>query len=371
MKKTLLANAIGAVLIANGSAFAGSLEDRLAAMEKRMAYLEQRVASQDRVIEEKNAQIAELSGASTGGAGGWFQSVEIGGVVEVEVGHSDNGGANDTTDVAVPTVELGVAAQINDWIGAEVVALYEDDGTHSGQFDIDTAMVTIADPDNIWFVNAGQYVVPFGVYDTHMVSDPLTLEVGETGDAALEVGIQQHGMFASAYVFNGDQPHNDGAAWGVAAGYEGQASGFEFAGQLGYINDLAESDAIVDDGTRMTDEAGAWIASITISSGNFTFIGEYLAATDTLSGYGEEPSVFNLEAGMGFDMGGMPATFAIGYQGSDDAAATAGGLAEQRLLAALTVEVLDGTSIALEVAQEEDYAGVETNSVTGLLAVEF
>lgn len=367
MQKTLIAAAVGTLLTASGNTFASSTDDRLAALEKRLAYLEQRVKSQDAVITEKNEQLAKLGG---GEAGGWFQSVEIGGVVEVEAAHTDDG-TSDSTDIAVPTVELGVAAQINDWVSAEVVALYEDDGTHSGQFDIDTAMISIADPDNIWFANAGQYVIPFGIYDTQMISDPITLDLGETGDVAAEFGIAQGGMSASIYTFNGNQPATDGASWGIAAGYEGEASGAEFAINFGYINDLTQSDAIVDDNNALTDEVGAFVVSAAVTMGNITVIGEYLTANQVIAGYSEEPSAFNVEAGYGFEIAGMPAMVALGYQGTEDAAASAGGLPEERILGALSVEIMDGTSVAVEYAVEEDYAGVETDTVTGLVAVEF
>lgn len=368
MNKTLIAAAIGVTLAASGNAFAASTEDRLAALEKRLAYLEQHIAAQNKVIAEKDKQLSELKGASAE-SGSWFKSVEIGGVVEVEVGHSDNGNASDTTDVTVPTAKLGIAAQVNDWVAAELVALYEDDGTHSGQFDVDTAMVSIADPDNIWFVNAGQYTLPFGVYASNMVSDPLTLEIGKTRDAAIGVGLAQDGMSGSFFVFNGDQPHNDGAAWGATAGYQGESEGVGYHAQVGYMNDLSESDGIVDQGTPMTTEAAAWTASLGLTIGDIMLIGEYLAATETLTGYGEQPSVYNIEAGYGFDMGGLPAIAAIGYQGSSDAAAT--GLPETRYIGALSVEVMEGTSLAVEYARDKPYTGVDNNSITGQVAVEF
>ena len=63
--------------------------------------------------------------------------------------------------------------------------------------------------------------------------------------------------------------------------------------------------------------------------------------------------------------------FAIGFQGSDEAADYAGGMDEERTLAALSMEVRDGTSLGIEYANAEDYDGNDTDTFTGRLAIEF
>lgn len=370
MKKSLIALAVGAALSGAG-ANAASTEDRLKALEKRLNYLEQRVRAQDEVIQEKDRQIADLTRVSSGG-GAWFQSVEIGGVVEIEAGHTEQDGASDTSDITVPIVEIGIAAQVNDWVAAELVALYEDDGDSNGDLNIDVAVITIADPDANWYFLGGQYTVPFGVYETHMISDPLTLELGETSDAGIQFGMANDTVGAAVFVFEGDQGNREIDNFGATVGFETETKGIGFAASAGYLNDIAEADAIVDDGTAMTDEAGAWVVSAMISVGNFSLIGEYLTATDEIAAYAnDEPSAFNIEAAYTFHAGSTPAGVAIGYQGTDDAANTAGGMPESRILAAVGFEIMDRTSLAFEYAMETDYAGAESNTLTGQLAVEF
>jgi len=370
MHKKLLAAAIASTLSLAGPVLADATSDRLAAMEQRLSYLEQRIRSQDQVIAEKNRQISELRQA-TGSDGGWFQSVEIGGLVEIEAGHTSADGAADESDISVPTVEIGIAAQVNDWVAAEVVALYEDEGDSSGELNIDTATVTIADPDSSWFVKGGQYALPFGVFETNMISDPLTLELAETADAALEVGMDSDAFGASVYVFQGDQSdeiENFGFNLGARTGGER----FAAAANIGYINDLAESDAIVDDGTAMSGRTPAWTASVIVNAGDLTLIGEYVTATESIAAYAnDEPSAYNLEAALAFSAMGKPASMAIGYQGTEDAANTAGGQPESRVLGALGVQIMDGTSVAIEYAHEQAYDGSESDTLTGQLAVEF
>lgn len=370
MKKSVLALAI-ACAVTGSNAIASSTDDRLAALEKRLAYLEQRIQSQDEVIREKDQQIAEMRAAS-GSDGGWFQSVEIGGLVEVEASHTSPDGGPDESDIIVPTVELGINAKINDWVSGELVLLYEERTDNDGELNIDTAVLNIADPNANWFINAGHFFVPFGTFETHMVSDPLTLDLAETSDSAFEFGIDMQAFTASAYVFQGDHD-SEINNFGLALNSEIESGNVHFAGHLGYINNLAESNGIVDGGwITAGNESAAWIASAQLNMGPFALIAEYLAATEGFADAGnQKPKVYNVEAAYSFDAGSLPATVAIGYQGTEDASHANFDLAENRILGAISFEVAEGTSLAFEYATEEDYAGAQTDTITGLLAVEF
>ena len=47
--------------------------------------------------------------------------------------------------------------------------MYEEDDT---DLEVDVATITIADPDGPWFVTGGQQYLPFGAFETNMVSGP-------------------------------------------------------------------------------------------------------------------------------------------------------------------------------------------------------
>lgn len=385
MKRTLLAASVAAVLASTGSAGAATVEERLEAMEKRLIYLEKRVETQDQTIAEKDREISELkkstaenrAGGESGGAS-WVDTIEIGGVIEVEASHTSADGEKDESDLITPTVELGITAQVNDWVGAELVLLYEeetdnDDGSGDGSdFSVDTAMITVADPNSSWFVNAGQYTLPFGTYNTDMIADPLTLDLGETGDTAIEAGWNFGMVTASVYTFQGDRDSridNFGAALNV----EVVNDSFGFIGHLGYLNDLGESDFMVDEGfITDSDDVGAWIASAQFQFGAIRLTGEYLAAIDGFAdASNDEPSAFNVEAAIDFDAMGKPATFALAYQGTDELDNIDDGISEKRIGGTIAVEVYKGTTLALEYRNDEDYTGADTDTITGLLAVEF
>jgi hypothetical protein len=374
MKQQTLAASIAAMIGFAGNSYAGPTENRLETLEQRLDYLEQRVRDQDKALADKDRQLASLRGINPVSEDkGWFNRVQIGGVVEIEAAHRSHSNGDDESDITVPTAELDISAEVNSWVTANLALLYEDDGDSNGDLNVDTASVTVADPDSIWFVTAGQYTLPFGVYPTNMVSDPLTLELGETADAAIEAGFSTGGFTASVFVFEGDQGDDrEIDNYGATINYAHTAETFAFEANLAYLNDIAESDAIVDDGTAMTNRAGAWVVSTTITAGAVSLSGEYLAATEALDAYGgEKPSAFNIEAAYGFEAIGKPASIAIGYQGTDEAENVAGGLAESRVIGTVAMEVATGTTVSLEYAHDKDYAGEHSNTLTGQLAVEF
>ena len=115
MGLTGLGVATVAALAWNAPAMADDMvEDKLATMEQRIKYLEERVASQDQMIVEKEGEIAGLSD-------GWFNSVSIGGVIELELVNESPAVEDSTISAGVGKVELGIGAAINDEWGGEIV----------------------------------------------------------------------------------------------------------------------------------------------------------------------------------------------------------------------------------------------------------
>ncbi len=341
-------------------------------MEERLDRLEQQLQRQTGELEEKDRQIEALQApqAEESTDSGWFHEVELGGLIEATSVSPDEG--DSSSDLNVATVELGLITQVNEWVGAEILLLYEESTDNDGDLNVDTAVITLADPSASWFLKAGRNTLPFGVYATQMLSDPITLVLGETNDTAVEVGYQQRGLSASLFVFQGD--HSDKVNnLGAQVGFGAEAGEFVFDINLGYLNNLAESDEIVDAGWITTDDKmAAWTLSAVLTRGAWTLVGEYLTATDEFADAADEkPSAFNLEAAYGFEAAGKPASVALGYQGSNDAADANWELPEKSLLGSFSMELLAGTRVGVEYRRDEDYEGASTDTLTGQLAVEF
>jgi len=220
--------------------------DRLSGMERRVQHLESRVATQDKVIVAKDRELERLKKADEKKSGNWFNKIEITGGVELEAAYSSPYVGDATSDATVATAAVGIRSQMHDWVAAEIGLLYEEDDT---PLEVDVATITVAPPNGHWSFKGGQFYVPFGVYESRLISDPLTLEIGETRETALQVGFDIYGFSGAVYGFNGT--NSDGGSdridgYGAAVGYRTKGEHSEIALGLGYISDIGDSDNLQD-----------------------------------------------------------------------------------------------------------------------------
>ncbi len=320
-----------------------------------------------------------------------FKNLQISGLLELEANFVAPESGEDESDFRVASAEITLAAPVHEWVKAELVLLYEQDET---DFGVDSASVTVAPPEGPWFMRGGLFVQPFGRFDTNLVSEPLTLELAETVETALQFGWENNGFSASAYVFNGDG-NRVGASkidpsassghrnFGVDIGYAIKSESMALNLAAGYIHHIGDSDALQDAiANLVADAVPGGFLSANASFGPVTLIGEYTAAGDAFqageldwNGVGAQPRAWNLEVAYGFTLAGKESHVALGYQGTREALAL--GLPASRVLAALAVEVMKGTTLAIEGVRDEDYSvteggsGESSNSMTVQLALEF
>jgi hypothetical protein len=360
--------AVMAAICWQGTAFGETtLDERLSGMEQRIKYLEQRVRDQEQAMQ-------------TNEEGG----IAIGALIEVEASQHDPYAGDSSSDIALATAEIGLSCQFNDSVSGEITLLYEGETT-----DVDVAAITIAPPGSAWSVTAGQIFVPFSSFESNMVSDPLTLEIGETRESAVQLDFGSKLLTASIYAFNGTNKQNEGADdkianFGATLAYAFENDSFGLSASAGYINDIGDSDGLQDGlGTNnIRNHVPGQTVSALITAGPFTLIGEYVRASDEFqatelefNGEGAQPSAWNIEAGYNFALAGKGAIFALGVQGTDEALALE--LPKTRTLAALSVGILDNTTLAFEYAQDRDYdesdggTGNTASTITAQLALEF
>ncbi|QMU61136.1 MAG: LbtU family siderophore porin [Gammaproteobacteria bacterium] len=381
--------------------YANDIQDEISAIKARLNQLEQIVNKQSEtinqqndVIEEKSKQIEELvqnSNTNSESDDGWFNKIEISGVTEVEAGYNDPDDGESSSDIVLATAELSVAAEVNEWVSAETVLLFEEDDT---DLEVDVAIVTIANPNKPWFVSSGLMYEPFGMFETNLISDPLTLEIAETRETSVLAGIEHNGFSGGVYVFNGDlseKGDDDIDNFGAFAGYMQENENSSFAINLGYINDIGDSDNLQDviqdnidaAAVEYSDQVGGFSIDGIFTYGPFNVIAEYIMATDdfeanelTYRTGGAEPEAFNIEVGYSFNVGGVPMTAALAYQGTDEAVALE--LPEERIIGGLSAEIFDGTALSFEWAHDDDYSDSDGgtgefggDTITSQLAVEF
>jgi len=368
------------------SAAALSVDERLLMLEANFQKLQQKVERQDKVIAKQQSTItrqrnqlhnqidsAKQQNALNGGSD-WWQGVEMSGVIELEANSSDPYEGDSSSDLVVATAEVSISAQINDWVAGEITLLHEEDDT---DLEVDVANITIANQDvTPFFFTGGQTYVPFGVFETGAVSDPLTLELGETRETVAQIGFETDGWSGSFFAFNGDvdrDADDQVEQYGANLGYTAElGNGASATVGVSYISSLGDSDALQD--VLITTEPGSFTggasAFSSFNSGSWTLLGEYLTATEefgvgTLSynGDGAKPSAWNLELDYEAHLFGVPTSFTLAVQGTNHALGLE--LPETRYLLAASAEVYDNTTLSLELAHDEDYGSGDTATNSG------
>ena len=378
MRASVLAAAVLLFGVWHGPALAqGSIEERLQRMEQRIRYLEERVAAQDRTIVRKDKQISRLKGLEDG----WFNKVEVTGAVEIEAAHEKNYEGKSSNGLDAATVDLAVAAQVNEWVSADVALTMDDDG----KIEVDEAIVTLAPAGSPVSLIGGRQGVPFGVYESGLVSDPLTKDLGDTADDAVQVALDHEGVTAAAFLFKGDNDRSEDDRienFGFSVGYALERDEVSIALGLSWINDIGEAGGFDDVDERGTGMVAGGAASLVAGFGGMTAIAEYVTAMSKFKASelafkdkGAEPSAWMVEAGYGFELGGKPSSVAVGYQGTDQALGL--GLPKNRFLVGFSVELREALSLSLEWARHQDYGkgaggtGNSGNAATAVLAAEF
>lgn len=339
--------------------------------------------------------------------GDWAKRISLSGLVEVEAGYENTRftepgmGDEDSSDLSLATVELGADVDVIEHVSGHVLFLYED----GEDLSVDEGFIRLDGGNALpLYLQVGEMYVPFGKFESRMISDPLTLELGETRETAAQVGFRVNGVYGSIYVFNGDIDKDDDDShidnYGANLGYTVATETFGLDLGVSWINNVVDSDGysdVVDEEAEEADENGFAFAfrdyvpgigaHTVLTIGPATLIGEYvallekpewrlydvepgsLAALGLESRYkGEKIAAWNLELGYAFALYGKETTVAVAYQGSKDAE---DWLPEERYLGSVGVGIFDATTLALEYRHDEFETDDEADGLTAQLAVEF
>lgn len=329
------------------------------------------ISAQAFAEELSNAELSEriknleekASGFTSGG------NIDFSGVIEFEAGYESS--EDSSSDFSTATIDLGAQGKVNDYITGSFVFTYNED---DGGIELDEAMISINSDNSPFYANLGYYALPFGVYNTRFLADPLTLEIGETTENNITAGYSVDMFELSASVFNGDV-NEDGEDDDYISKYvlsgsinapENEVFSLSAGGSL--ISDIADSDGIqdvVDDTTK--DFTMGW--SVFVSAGFYNkifFDAEYTAASDEIESAGTKlkPEAYNIEVGAAIT---DEIEAAARYESGEDLET------ESRYGAVVSYSILDNTSLTGEYlrTEYEDDSIDETDSFTAQLAVEF
>jgi hypothetical protein len=344
----------------------------VSAQEESPPGLERRVDQLESAVEERV------------GGGDWLTSVEFSGLIEVEAGYGEVDFEDplaedeEADDVDLATVEFGIEAQIAPHVTGNVLFLYEED-----ELTVDEGFITL-DGGEVFpgYLSAGKMYIPFGGYQTHFVTDPNTLVLGETGEGAILAGVilGDDMVDLSVGAFNGrakeagdDDSIDSFVAAAVAAPTDFLALGVSFTSNLGGSDGLSEALTAPEE---LDSLVGGWCAFATVTfAERFSLLGEYLGAIDDFKAgelYAEDdgkerrPAAWNVELGATI-LDNLEV--AARYGGADDGADF---LPETQYGGVINWGLFDNTNLALEYLHgdfEDDLQ--EEDTFTAQLAVEF
>ncbi len=345
---------------------------------------------------EKRVQQLEATLTREVTSDNWFDRLQFSGEVEVEAGYFKTdfkdpaSGDEKTSDVDLATVELGIDAKIAKHVDGHVLIKWEADEVF-----MDEGFITLIGTEAMpAYLLAGRQYIPFGNFNSHFISDPTPLILGETNEGALVVGYRFNGEMIdiSAGAFNGkvkeignnDQISNYVAAI-VVSPLENLMVGVSYTSNLAAADTLSE--VITDrDGDGESNNiarfVGGWSAFVSISlRERFKLIGEYAGATETFKagelydagdGKNRRPQAWNVELGFAIT---DAVEIAVRYEGSNDGGDAASGtflLPESQYGAVFNWGLFDNTNLALEYLRGEFESDFQkTDTVTIQLAVAF
>ena len=355
-------------------------------------------AASNAELEERIKKIeAQVESKSSGGWPEWTDRITISGVIEAEAGfvnndYADPGTADtDESDIVLATVELGVDAQIHKHVSGHILFLFEED-ENDDNIAVDEGFIALDGADVVpVYLNAGKFYVPFGNFESHMISDPVTLELAETNESAVQVGFANDWLDASISVFNGDVDEAgddsviDSYVGSVALTVpEGAIPNLGLSAGVSYISNIADSDALIDElavTNSVIDYVPAFGAFIHVAFKEMAFLkAEYIGALDNFQageftaidgGRAIEPSAWNIELAC------APVEnleVAVRYAQTDDIFGgidDAGAFPESQYGLTVAYGLFNSTTVALEYLKNDYENDDEASVVTAQVAIEF
>jgi Phosphate-selective porin O and P len=293
-----------------------------------------------------------------------IRNTEITGNIEFEASSSDDYDGINSNDIALATVELSINSVFAKKVSTHFLLLHEDDSS----IVFDEAFVSVRIRKTIT-LTLGRLYLPFGNYETNMISDTLALELSEARDTAIQLEYEQDAIKASFYLFDGDVLENNTSSTIDNMGFNVAYYTKPFTVGLSYINNLSDSNLITE-----TISPAQSVASytpglslyVTSASDNVSVFFEYVSALDSFNttdlsfeSSGAKPTATNIEVGYHIDN----SIFAAAVQSSTEAIDL--GLPKTRLLLSYTIKtqqeksITNDYSLAFELASDTDYSVAE------------
>lgn len=318
-------------------------------------------------------------------------------------------GDNDS-DIDLTGAELFAAVHVNNWVSGLLTFNYNNappSGTNqqrvtNSNVNVDQAFATIGNfRVSPFYATAGQRTLPFGQFNTYMLSDTLAKSMFKLLERSVLLGYDSQNMngvfrpYASTFVFKddtrtanggGDNINNVGAnlglriktnsGWNSDVGVSGVANVADSNGMQstgldafpGFSNsEIVTVDNTIVNGENQDRKVPGFNAYAGIGNDKVYFTGEYVGATSsftannlTYNDHGAKPSAVHGEGVYMFNIANFPANVGIGYDHTWQALAL--NMPQQRYITALNVSFIRNTIMTLEFNRWINYGASDTAS---------
>jgi hypothetical protein len=267
--------------------------------------------------------------------------------ITLEAGFSDNNG-----HYGLATFEVGLDYSLNDKVEGHLLLLLSQESGEDLTTAVDEVTITLHPSKNISVI-AGRQYVPFGQFETNLLSSPLILQLGDTREDALQFNFAK-GVFSSDfYLFKDDADGSDKMDdFGLNFGY--QSDGFSTG--VSYISDVND----------LSDEhysAKGLAIHAKGKIGRTTLIAEHLQVSANSAGNKLEANHVELNISMGTDR-----ILAFSLQKTKNADDL--DLAKKAFAIAYHMPLYDKVEVAAEVIKTKAYDTRNNTTVTLQLTYE-
>jgi hypothetical protein len=197
---------------------------------------------------------------------GWMERVSLSGMIEGDYSWAEHNDVTDkasdsTSDLFISTVELGAEVNFVDWVKLSLTVLAEDLDTNvETDVTVDEVFMTLQSEDFPVYLIFGRRGQPSGVFENHLVSDPMTQDAYETNNVGITIGLSGPVAFdLSATVYKGEEMMN----------HLFESELFNVDPDTGGISRAGEE----------SDDPGSYIISLSLSpiENYFTLFGTYIS----------------------------------------------------------------------------------------------
>jgi hypothetical protein len=311
------------------------------------------------------------------------------GIIQGEMGRERDSEGSVETFRQLTAVELDLVGYVHPWVTGFFSLRYDEEFAPSAMSSImrtavlvDRVFVTIGDLDKFpIYGSIGKRYVAFGQYIDYMVTRPLTRSLGRIKARQISVSYQHPGsagLYATAFIYNGNSPVTPKQQFGGTVGYEIQSQQIYGNAGFDYVSNMADSEGIVQ-GMGGNTPAFKRIPGIAthaeIISGPFTVFAEYITATKRFNAHnlsfndlGSKPRAGTIQGVYMFNTLGKQSNVAMSYTQTKDTLAL--GMPERRVGITYNWVIIKNTIVSLEYLRDQQFAAANIGRYSHLVTAQ-